>query len=145
MYDGDFKQDESYAGAWAVLLLQKGLFQASLGTNTKLAFRVKQHKLSPNTAQKICSILTMSVPGGQAQVSVVMPAWQLTGAVNNGGVARRHPLERAGPTPNVPASHVCSCFEMACQARIWPNLRYRVHVCIAFQLADSIYHLCIAM
>jgi hypothetical protein len=51
-------------------------------------------------------MVTMSVPGGQAQVGVVVPARQLTGAVNNGGVARRHPLGRAGPTPNVPALHV---------------------------------------
>ena len=48
----------------------------------------------------------MSVPGGEAQVGVVVPAWQLTGAVNNGGVARWHPLGRAGPTPDVPALRV---------------------------------------
>jgi hypothetical protein len=90
-------------------------------------------------------MVTMSVPGGQAQVGVVVPARQLTGAVNNGGVARRHPLGRAGPTPNVPALHVCSRFEMACQASIWPNQRCQLHVCKACQLADSIYHLCVAM
>lgn len=87
----------------------------------------------------------MSVPSGQAQVSVVVPAWQLTGAVHNGGVARWHPLGRVGPTPNVPASHVCSRFEMARKANIWPNQRCQLHVCIACQLADSIYHLCVAV
>ncbi len=87
----------------------------------------------------------MSVPGGEAQVGVVVPAWQLTGAVNNGGVARWHPLGRAGPTPNVPASRVCSRIEMACKAHIWPNQRCQLYVCIACQLADSIYQLCAAV
>lgn len=47
--------------------------------------------------------LTMSVPGGQAEIGVTVTTRQLAGAVNNRGIARRHPLWRAWPATNVPA------------------------------------------